>query len=341
MAKAAKVVKADEAREILVQGNGGAPAPFFFFFIVGCPRSGTTLLRWMLDSHPSIAVTPETHFGERYLTSRERGARDLDFDASSSRSTATSASTLELDRFCESPVFKEMSIDERTLRERASLEPNDPWRPLRLAMEDFGRRRDVSIVGEKTPSHSLHLEALAEAFPDARFLMLRRDPRAVAASWQRASWSRHSTRQIAETWCRYSRAMGRSARQIGPRCLEISYEELVRNPTRLLASICEFLGTDFDSGMLLYHERRQDSTSPEERADHALTFEQPKPARIDAWRTELSRADLREIEAICARPMAQRGYLPATSLRERLPDMLRMLPSSWRKRIKRRLRRRP
>jgi hypothetical protein len=321
--------RATDARESSTSPSEGSPVSSFFF-IVGCPRSGTTLLRWMLDSHPTIAVTPETHFGERYLASRDRGA------SNSVRDARTSSGALDL--FCQSCAFEELSIDERAFRERAGLTPADPWAPLRVAMEDFARLRNASIVGEKTPSHSLHLDALAEAFPRARFLMLVRDPRAVAASWHRASWSHHSTTQIAETWCRYARAMRRTAGRLDSRCLEISYEELVQAPALALASICEFLGTGFDSRMLRYHEAREDTRSPEERSDHALTFGLPKPERIGAWRTELSHSDLCQIEAICAGPMARRGYSPVTSRLERAPDALRSLPSSWRKRIKRRLR---
>jgi hypothetical protein len=317
------------ARESSAFPSEGSPASSFFF-IVGCPRSGTTLLRWMLDAHPAIAVTPETHFGERYLAIRNRAvcARGPDGRTSSGG----------LDLFCQSRAFKELSIDERAFRERAGLAPADPWAPLRVAMEDFARLRNASIVGEKTPSHSIHLDALAEAFPRARFLMLMRDPRAVAASWHRASWSHHSTTQIAETWCRYARAMRRASLRIGPRSLEVSYEDLVQNPARVLGGICQFLGTDFDSRMLRYHEREEDSMSLAERRDQALTFELPEPKRIGAWRSQLSDRDLCQIEALCARPMARRDYLPATSIRERIPDVLRLLPSLWRKRIKRRLR---
>jgi len=321
------VTKAADAgvfpRPLPVSGSRGSDG-LSFFFVVGCPRSGTTLLRWMLDAHPSIAVTPETHFGERYVSDRDPAPEHS-----------------RLDDFCASLAFEQMSIDEGAFRDRVSAEPTgDVWRPLRIAMEDFARARKASIVGEKTPSHSLHLDALAAAFPAARFVMIRRDPRAVAASWHRASWSHHTPGQIAETWCRYSRALHHAAHKMSSRCLEIAYEDLVQDPSRVLGTVCEFLGTDFDPQMLRYPAREDDSMSPEERTDHALTFEDPKPARIAAWRGELSDRDLRRIEAICAGLMRRSGYSPTTSIWERAPDMLRWLPSSWRKRIKHRLRRR-
>ena len=70
------------------------------FFIVGCPRSGTTLLRRMLDSHFEISVTPETHFGVNYVRNRRRFGID----------GAASARRALLDDFCRSDGFREMAI---------------------------------------------------------------------------------------------------------------------------------------------------------------------------------------------------------------------------------------
>jgi hypothetical protein len=298
------------------------------FFIVGCPRSGTTLLRWMLDSHSEIAVTPETHFGANYVRNRDRFGVEGE----------PSARSALLDDFCRSAGFREMAIDESRFRARAQSDPTDPWLPLRVAMQDFGRRRKSVIVGEKTPSHAVHIEALSEAFPDARFLILRRDPRAVVASWHRTTWSKRTSTEVSEKWRRYSQAMRRACRSLPHRCLEIRYEELVSDPTAELKTICAFLGTTFDPGMLFYHER--DASSPDEGVDFELTFEPPNPSRIDAWRAETPARELRRIEAICGHEMVVYGYGRDTSVGERLGMSITVLPMLWRKRVRRRLKER-
>ena len=119
--------------------------PISEFFIVGCPRSGTTLLRRMLDAHHAIAVTPETHFGVNYV--RNRGRFGIDGAASTRRAL--------LDDFCRSDGFREMTIDETRFRARAESDPGDEWLPLRMAMQDFGRLRKATIVGEKTMGATL------------------------------------------------------------------------------------------------------------------------------------------------------------------------------------------
>jgi len=301
-------------------------APIREFFIVGCPRSGTTLLRWMLDSHPVISVTPETHFGVDYVSNRGRFGPDG--EPSSRRAL--------LDDFCRSDGFKELAIDEREFRIHAQADPKDPWLPLRAAMGDFGRLRKAKLVGEKTPSHALHVEALSQAFPESRFLLLRRDPRAVVASWHRTAWSKRTSTEVSELWRRSSRSMSRAYRALPGRCLEIRYEELVSNPTPVLKSVCALLDTNFDRRMLSYHER--DASVCDRAVDDALTFEPPTPSRIDAWRMQMSARELRRIEMICGREMVEFGYARDTSISERLWVSIAVLPGLWRKRLRRRLR---
>lgn len=306
--------------------RGHVEIPAGQFFIVGCPRSGTTLLRWMLDTHDAIAVTPETHFGANYVRNRDRFG--LDGDSSARRAL--------LDDFCGSDGFREMAIEECRFRVRAQSDTNDPWLPLRAAMQDFGRLRQAKIVGEKTPSHALQLDVLSEAFPDARFLFLRRDPRAVVASWHRTTWSKRTSTEISETWRRYSQAMRRAYRALPGRCLEVRYEELVSDPTATLKSVCAFLDTDFDPRMLFYYER--DASPFDEGVDNELTFEPPTPSRIDAWRAETPTRELRRIEAICGHEMVEFGYQRETSVWERLPMSIITLPVLWRKRVRRKIR---
>jgi len=282
----------------------------------------------MLDSHPEMAVTPETHFGANYVETRDRQGLEGDVFARSAR----------FDDFCRSDAFREMAIDESNFRARARSDPSDSWLPLRVAMQDFARLRRAKLVGEKTPSHALQIGALSQAFPAARFLLLRRDPRAVVASWHRTTWSNRTSTEISEKWRRYSREMRRASQALPGRCLEVRYEELVSKPTVALKSVCAFLGTDFDPRMLLYFERG--ASNFERNGDDALTFEAPMPSRIDAWRAETSNLELRRIEAICGREMVEVGYARESSTRERLPISMSVLPLLWPRRARRLLRRR-
>jgi hypothetical protein len=297
------------------------------FFIVGCARSGTTLLQRMLNTHSEIAVTPESHFGPRHV-GRRRAA---------SVRAEPSARAAVLDAFLASPAFERMGLDEAVVRERAMSHLEDPWFPLRVAMDEFGRVRNATTVGEKTPGHALHVEALAQAFPEARFLFVRRDPRAVVASWDRVVWSQRSAVEVAEIWQRYAKTLRLASRRLAGRHLEICYEELVTKTETVLRSTCAFLEVEFESAMLDYHRRAIDAKSGH-GPSHALIAEPPLPARIDAWRTELGRDEQLRVETVCGREMTRMGYAPDARWLDRFRTGLHVLPPLWPRRLKRSLR---
>lgn len=295
------------------------------FFIVGCARSGTTLLRRMLDAHSDVAVTGETHFGPRYV--RQSPRAKVQNDASTRAAV--------LNDFIASNYFRVLKIEEEAFRARAMSHFDDPWFPLRVAMEDFGRARKVSNVGEKTPAHALYVAGLARSFPDSRFMFIRRDPRAVVASWDRVEWSRRSAVEVAEVWRRYARAMRRAARRLPGRHLVVRYEELVSDPETVLESACAFLDVEFEPSMLAYYERRPDDSASWELKYRQMTFKPPVASRIDAWRDELRPGERPLIEAICGREMTLAGYTPDASPVARTLSGARLIPPLLPRRLKR------
>lgn len=296
------------------------------FFIVGSPRSGTTLLQRMLNGHPQIAVTPETHFGARYFKRRARFGRGSD---PSARSAAREAF---LDDYCASKAFAKLGIDEASFRTAASARPDEPWWPLQVGMEAFGRLHGKPTVGEKTPSHALYVESLAAAFPTARFVMLWRDPRAVAASLAQVDWSERNPSEAAAIWRRYSKAMRRARAALPGRCLEVRYEALVSEPEQVLARICAFLDVPYDDGLLDYPDRPLLTGG----RDTGLTALPPQAERITAWRSWLPQEELSRVEVVCGREMSRMGYAPEAPRLARWATELRLGPSlRWKRMTKR------
>jgi hypothetical protein len=303
-----------------------------YFFIVGSPRSGTTLLQRMLNGHPQIAVTPETHFGARYFKRRGR------FEGGSDAVSRATAREAFLDHYCASKDFASLGVETSSFREAAALRPDEPWWPLRAAMDAYGRKHGKPCVGEKTPSHSLYVEPLARAFPTARFIMLWRDARAMAASLEKAGWSTRNAMEAAEIWRRYSKALRRARSRLPGRCLEVRYESLVSETEAELARICTFLDVPYDSGLLDYPER-VDRPIKSVR-DTGLTALPPQRDRIDAWRSTMTKEQIRRVEAVCGEEMIRMGYSPDSSRLARWVVAARIGPPIWRRRIAKRVKNR-
>jgi hypothetical protein len=261
-------------------------------FIVGMPRSGTTLLSTMLDAHPAICIAPETHFFTKCTVAMEDASPDA-------REQAV--------RFLQQEAgVRDMAITEeewRTIRATAGDAPVDV---LRALLKAYAARSGADVWGEKTPDHLIHVPNLMGAFPDAAVLAITRDPRDVYLSQQPMPWNRDTIVETAWTWRTYARRVERYRSAYGDRFHDLRYEDLLRHPERELRRICRLLAVDFNPAMLSFHER----------ADAALSAEPWKrnarrpvdPSNTEKWRGTLAPAQRWVLQAICRDAMHAFGY---------------------------------
>lgn len=207
--------------------NLSASAPAF---LVGALRSGTTLLRLMLDHHPAICWFGEFDYAVEFA---DRAGTPV--------SVSQYVARLETHRIFRSSAFTiDPTLDVKAL--------------LRSFVEQARQRSRKPIVGATVHRH---YRRLLEIWPDARFIHIVRDPRDVAHSWVRMGWAA-SPWSGASGWLTAEDEWDRLAARLTPeRRLEIRYEDLIASSTQSLLRICEFLGTAFHSAMLDY---AQDST---------------------------------------------------------------------------------
>jgi hypothetical protein len=280
------------------------PAPF----VVGVARSGTTLLRLQLDAHPQLAIPPETSFG----------------------TVAAKAATIDgprslLDAIMELEAWHDLPLDEREALELIGRAR--PWSVaggLRAIYRELAVREGKPRWGDKTPGHVGCMPAIAELLPEAHFIHIIRDGRAVAASVRNVPFAPGdgSIEAIADDW-RDQILAGRSAGAALPHYHELRYERLVDEPEHALREVCEFVDLEFDASMLRAHEfaRRRLDQLPEERplrggidtkaerlARHANVMRPPDPALAHRWRKLLTADDVARFEARAGGLLTDLGY---------------------------------
>lgn len=181
-------------------------------FILSSVRSGSTLLRVVLNSHSQICAPHELHLSFLRVTVKPDFAK---------------------------VAMKELSLDERRLEHLL-------WdRVLERELTASGK----SIIVDKTPNSVFNWERLHEAWPQARFIFLLRHPAAMADSLVRA----RKNGDIAEAVIRvkeYGDALEAARTNLSG--LTVKYEELISDPERVSAGICEFLGVPWEPSMLDY-----------------------------------------------------------------------------------------
>jgi sulfotransferase family protein len=267
-------------------------------FVVGAPRSGTTLVRLTLSDHRDLAIGPETHF-LGYWLGHHPGLQAGD--------------RAEFERF-----FAAFTTHEKWPRyglDRdgfyAELTANgtpDARTIFTTIMAAQARNAGKPRFGEKTPGHYAHLDRLLSWYPHARVVFMVRDPRAVVASL--VTLDREWAPSEALRWSRvWATTIDRLEAHAGdPRVREVRYERLVASPEEELGALLEFLELAPIGGFGV--ER-----APDPVARVHGTFSPRGPIRagsVERWRSVLTAQQVGQIEAVTRAPMLRHGYEPVT-----------------------------
>lgn len=273
-----------------------APTTMAPIFIVGVPRSGTTLLAAMLNAHPRIAISPETFFLEWALRLPHADlSRDADFG--------------DFWRdYTRSGPFAHLRLDGEELRQRFRRCDSHTFADLlAVILEGYAESRGKPRCGEKTPRHYLYVDTILEWFPGARVVFVVRDPRAVAASLLLVPWASDDAEEHGWRWKRSMELLARF--EADPRVIATRYEDLVSHPTAELLRLCSHIDEPFEDGMLEFAAEAAALVAGESHKQNVL-----RPLDVDSlhkWERQLSARQTAAIEHIAADGMAARGYAPS------------------------------
>jgi hypothetical protein len=284
-------------------------------FIVGSPRSGTTMLRLMLDAHPQVAIPPETGFvAPLSEVGKENYAGSESFWQLLTGHPHSEAST-----------WPDFHLQKQELRD--ALEKVHPFNPadgLRTFYRLYAARFNKRRYGDKTPSYARHMTAIEALLPEAHFIHLVRDGRDAAISLRKLWFSPGNTMTEQAVFWRDNVLTAREQGGKVQHYLEVSYENLVRDPKRVLLEICNFIELPFSKKMLEYHRQAQARLNEHEgRLNKEGTVVLSKEMRLNQqsnsgrpprqdivgkWQNELSPAEVAEFEAVAGAALRLFGY---------------------------------
>jgi len=294
-------------------------------FVVGAPRTGTTLVKEILNRHPRIHLFDEVHFFERIWDDRARLG-----DLSDPRSQAAAIErVLEIvERFgSDRDVVQTLGADEyrRRLAERGGRYRN----LLRILLEEGARRHGADVWGDSSPQDILYLDRLLEWYPDARIVVLLRDPRAFLSSYKNyyrrgvATYrERYNPIPTSMLWRSYMTALLEAeGRPYAAALHRVRYEELVDDPEGTVRALCAHVGVEFDPALLDVGSSNSSWVREGERPGRGIVA-----SSRERWRSELSPTELWVGERIYGRLRARLGYGPPVEPPARLrPSPLELL----------------
>jgi hypothetical protein len=262
--------------------------------ILGVSRSGTTLLRVMLDRNSQLAVPDESFFvpllADRHL---------LRVDAEEF-----------LDDLRRLQTVREWGVPLDKVRARLS-DGMPVARAIATIYEVYAEEQGKSRWGDKTPMYMRHLPLLRRLFPGAQYVHLIRDGRDAAISFLTMpegiafkTWAHaRSAAEFACLWRTEVTAARRHGRRVGDRrYLEVRYEDLVSGAEGVLRRICTFAGLPYERAMTEYA-----GSGSEERA-HQQSLKRPLTPVLRDWRTQMRPEELAAFEGVAGDLLQELGY---------------------------------
>lgn len=238
--------------------------------VYGAVRSGTTMFRLMLNSHPGISNPGEV---------------DFLFDQLHPDATCSSGWRYDRTGLQASRIFRAHRLD---------LPPDQGGLDLMAdILRQFAARAPGTVL---TVNVHHNIRRVVRLLPHARIIHVLRDPRDVARSCVGMGWFGTSY-HAASSWLEAERGWDEAAPLLSPdQVLTLPFEDLMRDLEGQLARVCAFVGVPLTPQMLGYHERS--------------TYQPPDPSIAQQWRRKAPRSEIALIEGRCADLMAARGYPP-------------------------------
>lgn len=276
-------------------------------FVGGCPRSGTTLVGALLGATAESVAVPEAVFKWELFRRLRHETGELEISA-----------TRQLLRdHWQFPLWG-ISLEELFGQARATLTYRDLLDRMATTYRDAVGRPEAKVWIDHTPGNIRYVPTLHEHFPEAKFVNVIRDGRAVANSALGLDWTPRPVWAIAGWWVQHI-AAGLAAETCHPgaeHVLTVRYEDLVMDPEPVLREICTFIELPFSGEMI----RGGGFVIPPHVKSQRLFERPPDPSRAQAWRSSLPPREVELFEYASFELLTMLGYEAVHGARARGPS---------------------
>lgn len=283
-------------------------------FIIGNPRSGTTLLRLMLTCHRDIVIPPECGFAVWWYEKYRKWTNDY---------TDQQMEEFLCDLF-NSKKFETWNLNKGLLKEFLQEKKTSTYSELVSSVYEFyagTRKKGFKRWGDKNNFHLNHVDAIFNLFPGAQFIHIIRDGRDIACSYKDVAGSIYKSpyapqlpagvSEIAKEWVDNINRIRESFNAVGwDKVIEIRYEDLVSFPEETLKKICSFLNEEFDMAMLDFHLlNREQGLEPRDLLEwKSKTLQSVTTSQMGRYKRCLTDAEIRIINDVAAEILTVYNY---------------------------------
>jgi len=273
---------------------GGQKPPVF---VLGSQRSGTTMLRLMLNNHPGLAIPHESAFITIYFKCLG------DYGDLACRDNARKL----LDDVARHPLVQrgKLIADPEAVLAR----PIRTYRDFVDAIfHCYAEARGKTRWGDKTPFYTPDIDIIRRIFPDAKIVHLVRDGRDVVLSQKSIEWMSGNLPKLVLDWQWKTTIAHKVGAVMGQDFLEVRFEDLVCRPEEILRRVCAFIDEDYDPSMLNYSTNAKAVVPSESLKWHRNSVQPPDSTQLHKWKKHLSKSERIVFEQLAGETLELFGY---------------------------------
>lgn len=294
-----------------------------FFFIIGRPRSGTTLLQTLFEAHPNVCIPPESAVIE---------------EAYDRFKTISNWTSEELDEFIEFLFqirrFEYWKINKKDLSTflksyAGEYTFNTLIKLVYIKYKSVFDKEKIEIFGDKNPRYSRYPEKIIKIFPEAKYIHLVRDYRDHILSMQRVKLLKSYLPLIAFRWRRSQNKMIKLSRNFPKSFYSIRYEDFVEKPEYYFEQICSFLQIQYSADIFNYRNQKEkfkkENKYQSDEEFHGNVFKPINANQVGKWEKEMDYIDVKKADYIVGKYAELSGY-GRKYVKFSLLDHIRFLP---------------
>jgi hypothetical protein len=276
------------------------------FFILGRERSGSTLLRTLLDAHPNITIPFESRFIQflfyKYFHVKKWSRKTF---INLHKDISENIEPINIDKV----VLRDALVQ---MKEHADF--STVCKTSYVCVKSIFDKAQIKTIGDKNARYSFFIKNLLRIFPEAKFIHIVRDYRDSTLSFYKVKGRRTEKKNaayLAYRWKYYNRQILKFKNKNPDRFFTIKYEDLVNFPEQKLSEICGFLHVDYTPAMLDYHVKVNeyfDISSREFKTIHSGMREPIDNKRIEIWKSLMREKDIKKSDVIAGRTAELLGY---------------------------------
>ena len=277
------------------------------FFIVGRPRSGTTLLRVLFEAHPNVLIPPESPF---IISLYKKYGKVTSWDETI------------IKEFCED-LFKQRYFDKWLISKEVlysslfEMKGKNTFqtlvRKVCLSYSSVFDKKEIKFIGDKNPAYSLFIHRIHKLFPEAKIIHITRDYRDNYLSLIKVNFEVPIVPLVIYRWKFALHQMWKLKKKYPDLIYSIKYEDLASEPEQEFGKLCRFLGIDYDPSVMSFYQKKSEVEKAYAGSDdlnqvHRSLFNPISTARMNLWQMEMSRHDIRIADLVAGKSAEKAGY---------------------------------